>query len=214
GVWTTRSRSGRSHARSITFPAPVSFIAATCLISPTSRTRIRIGASLASATCPPSGEKLHVPTAPGTGTPLPSGASVAGSSRASWGFFAFQTIPRSGRTPSFAEADGAAAGATATAASTATARMRTTPVHHANTAGFQRYDRRRDRARPPDRPEAAVQVLCFYPRPLLRHARPGHRLLRPLPPLFRPRSGRVPAPPRAPALPGRGGRARVRDAGV
>src|SRR5207302_1912074 len=44
--------------------------------------------------------------------------------------------------------------------------------------------------------------------------RPGNRLLRPIPPVLRPGARRVPAPPRAPALPGRRRRARVRDARV
>ena len=52
------------------------------------------------------------------------------------------------------------------------------------------------RARPRDRPQAAVQVLGAHPRGLLGHGRAGHRLLRPLPALLRPGPGRVPPAPR------------------
>ena len=52
------------------------------------------------------------------------------------------------------------------------------------------------RARPRHRPEAALQVLGDRTRLVLGHRCPGRRLLRPLPPLLRPRPHRVPPPPR------------------
>ena len=54
---------------------------------------------------------------------------------------------------------------------------------------------REPRARPPLRPQAAVQVLGARPCRLLGHRRTGHRLLRPVSPLLRPRARRVPPPP-------------------
>ena len=64
------------------------------------------------------------------------------------------------------------------------------------------------RARPRDRPPAAVQVLRADAGLVLRHRRAGCRLLRPLPPLLRPRAHGVPPAPRQP----RDRRRRVRDA--
>ena len=51
------------------------------------------------------------------------------------------------------------------------------------------------RARSRHRPQTALQVLGARARVVLGHGRAGHRLLRPLPPLLRPRPHRVPPPP-------------------
>src|SRR5664280_2742301 len=63
--------------------------------------------------------------------------------------------------------------------------------------------------RPPVGPAPAVQVRGAVARLVLRHGRPGSRLLRALPPLLRQRPAGIPPPPGTPGVLAR--LARVRD---